>query len=141
VDRIIMHVDMDAFFAAVEVLDNPRLKGKPVMVGGTSERGVVATCSYEARKYGVRSAMPVFMAKSKCPEGIFLPSRYWRYKEISNKIFNIFYQITPLVEPLSIDEAYLDITKLNKDPVELASYIKHRIKTEIGLTISVVMLS
>src|SRR5690242_7702407 len=105
---------MDAFFAAVEVLDNPKLKGKPVIVGGTSDRGVVATCSYEARKYGVHSAMPVFMARAKCPNGIFISTRYWRYKEISNKIFKIFYEITPFVEPLSIDEAYLDITELNK---------------------------
>lgn len=128
---------MDAFFAAVEVLDNPKLKGKPVMVGGTSERGVVATCSYEARKYGVKSAMPVFMAKEKCPSGIFVPARHWRYKEISSKILNIFYEITPYVEPLSIDEAYLDITSLGKDPMVVAGYIKERVKREIGLTLSI----
>jgi DNA polymerase-4 len=132
-----MHVDMDAFFAAVEVIDNPALNGKPVIVGGTSERGVVATCSYEARAYGVRSAMPIYMAKANCPNGIFLPTRYWRYKEISNKIFNIFYQITDLVEGLSIDEAYLDVTDLNKNPVEIAALIKNRVKKETGLTISV----
>lgn len=136
-DNVIMHVDMDAFFASVEVRDNPKLKGKPVIVGGTSERGVVATCSYEARKYGVRSAMPVFMAKAKCPEGIFLPVRYERYKEISNKIFKILYQITPYIEPLSIDEAYLDITHINKLPIDIAKEIKDRIKEETGLNISI----
>lgn len=105
--KIILHVDMDAFFASVEQADNPYLKGKPVIIGGTSERGVVSTCSYEARKFGVHSAMPVFMAKSLCPSGIFLPVRMERYKEVSNKIFNIFKEVTPLIEPLSIDEAFL----------------------------------
>lgn len=132
-----MHVDMDAFFAAVEVIDNPKLKGKPVIVGGTSERGVVATCSYEARAYGIRSAMPIYIAKTKCPNGEYVPTRHWRYKEVSNKIFNIFYQITDLVEPLSIDEAYLDITGVNKDPLEIAAFIKRKVKSETGLTISV----
>jgi DNA polymerase-4 len=132
-----MHVDMDAFFAAVEVVDNPALKGKAVMVGGTSERGVVATCSYEARAYGVRSAMPIYIAKSKCPNGIFLPTRYWRYKQVSNIIFDIFYQVTDLVEPLSIDEAYLDVTSLDKEPIEIAKFIKNKVRTETGLTISV----
>ncbi|WP_139904702.1 DNA polymerase IV [Clostridium thermarum] len=136
-DKVIMHVDMDAFFAAVEVLDNPALRGKPVIVGGTSERGVVATCSYEARAYGVRSAMPIYMAKANCPHGVFLPTRYWRYKEISNKIFDIFYQVTDLVEGLSIDEAYLDITALYKNPIDVAVYIKNKVKRETGLTISV----
>ena len=93
-ERIILHVDMDAFFAAVEQKDNPSLRGKPVIVGGTSERGVVSTCSYEARKYGVHSAMPVFLARSKCPMGIFVPVRHWRYKEISNKDFEIFREVT-----------------------------------------------
>jgi DNA polymerase-4 len=132
-----MHVDMDAFFAAVEVIDNPGLRGKPIIVGGTTERGVVATCSYEARAYGVRSAMPAYIAKSKCPEAIFLPVRYGRYKEVSNKIFNIFYGLTPYVEPLSIDEAYLDITEVDKKPVEIAYYIKDAVRKETGLTISV----
>lgn len=135
--RVIMHVDMDAFFAAVEVMDNPKLKGKPIMVGGTSERGVVATCSYEARKYGVRSAMPVFMAREKCPMGIFLPTRHSRYKEVSNRIFSIFYEITPFVEPLSIDEAFLDLSEVNEDPIKIAALIKQRVKEELGLTLSV----
>jgi DNA polymerase-4 len=137
VDNTIMHVDMDAFFASVEIMDNPKLKGKPVIVGGVTERGVVATCSYEARAFGVRSAMPVYMAKARCPQGVFLPVRYNRYKEISNKIFNIFYEITSYVEPLSIDEAYLDITNTEKDSVDIAKYIKNRVKKETGLTISV----
>lgn len=135
-DRKIIHVDMDAFFASVEIMDNPKLKGKPVVVGGVTERGVVATCSYEARAFGVRSAMPVYMARAKCPEAIFLPVRYGRYKEISNKVFNIFYGITPYVEPLSIDEAYLDITHLDRNPIEVAKFIKQAVKKETGLTIS-----
>lgn len=136
--KIILHVDMDAFFASVEQMDNPKLKGKPVIVGGTSERGVVSTCSYEARKYGVKSAMPVFIAQKLCPQGYFLKVRYYRYKEISNKIFNILREVTPLVEPLSIDEAYLDVTNSNfKNGMEAASYIKNRVYREIGLTLSI----
>lgn len=136
-NRVILHVDMDAFFASVEVVDNPKLKGKPVIVGGNSERGVVATCSYEARKYGVRSAMPIYMSKAQCPNGIYLPTRMYRYKEVSREIFKIFYKITPYVEPLSIDEAYLDITELKKDPVSIARYIKEMVIKTTGLTISV----
>lgn len=137
-DRVILHVDMDAFFASVEQLDNPKLKGKPVIVGGVSERGVVSTCSYEARRYGVHSAMPGFMARNKCPMGIFLPVRYWRYKEISEKIFNIFRDITPIIEPLSIDEAFLDITDTKyKNGYEVALYLKKRVLEEIGLTLSI----
>lgn len=136
-DRVILHVDMDAFFASVEVKDNPSLKGKPVIVGGTSERGVVSTCSYEARAYGVHSAMPLFMAREKCPKGIFLPVRHYRYKEISNKIFDIFAEVTPIIEPLSIDEAYLDISHLKKKPLDVALYIKKRVYRELGLTLSI----
>lgn len=132
-----MHVDMDAFFAAVEMADNKKLRGKPVIIGGNFERGVVSTCSYEARAYGVRSAMPTYMAKAKCPNGIFLPVRYERYKEVSNKIFSIFYEITSYVEPLSIDEAYLDITHAAKNPLDIVRLIKSRVKEETGLTISV----
>jgi DNA polymerase-4 len=137
VDKVIMHVDMDAFFASVEVMDNRSLRGKPVVVGGISERGVVATCSYEARAFGVRSAMPIYMAKAKCPNGIFLPVRHERYREISNKVFNIFNEITPLIEPLSIDEAYLDLTHVNKDSIYIARFIKNKIKKETGLNISI----
>lgn len=132
-----MHVDMDAFFASVEVHDNPKLKGKPVIVGGTSERGVVSTCSYEARKYGVKSAMPVYMAKSKCPNGIFLPPRIGRYKEVSKEIFSILRSVTPYVEPLSIDEAYLDITDYTKNPVSTSKFIKDTVMKKTGLTLSV----
>lgn len=136
--RIILHVDMDAFFASVEQLDNPHLKGKPVIVGGVSERGVVSTCSYEARKFGVKSAMPVFMAQRLCPKGYFVRVRYHRYKEISNKIFAIFREVTQLVEPLSIDEAYLDVTNSRfTSGMEAAIYIKNRVFKEIGLTLSI----
>lgn len=137
-NRTILHVDMDAFFASVEQLDQPYLRGKPVIVGGVSERGVVCTCSYEARKYGVHSAMPGFMARNKCPMGIFVPVRYWRYKEISDKIFSIFREITPIVETLSIDEAFLDLTGTEyEDGRKTAIYIKERVFKEIGLTLSI----
>lgn len=136
-ERKILHVDMDAFFASVEVLDNPKLKGKPVIVGGTTKRGVVATCSYEARNFGVKSAMPIFMAKELCPSAIFLPTRFYRYREISKKIFDIFYKFTPFVEPVSIDEAFLDITKNRENPIIIAEKIKYEVKNEVGLTLSV----
>ncbi|QGU94637.1 DNA polymerase IV [Clostridium bovifaecis] len=136
-EKVIMHVDMDAFFASVEIIDNPKLKGKPVIVGGTSERGVVATCSYEARKYGVRSAMPIYIAKTKCPHGIFIPTRMSRYKEASSEIFKVFSKLTPYVEPISIDEAYLDITESQRAPLELAKYIKDEVRKNTGLTLSV----
>jgi DNA polymerase IV len=136
-ERVILHVDMDAFFAAVEVADNPSLKKKPVIVGGISERGVVATCSYEARKYGVKSAMPTYIAKARCPQGIFIFPRHYRYEEVSRKVFNILYSITDKVEPVSIDEAYLDITDLKFSPKDIAVKIKTTVKKNLGLTISV----
>ncbi len=109
--RWILHVDMDAFFAAVEILDHPHLAGKPVIVGGTPQgRGVVSTASYEARRYGVHSAMPATEAVRRCPHGVFLRPRLSRYSEMSRQVFSIFRQVTPLVEPLSIDEAFLDVT-------------------------------
>ena len=114
---------MDAFYPAVEVLDNPGLKGKPVIVGGGRERGVVSSASYEARKFGVHSAQPMATAMRLCPEGIFLPARMARYKEVSEQVFEIFYRFTPLVEPLSIDEAFLDVTgstRLFGEPIEIA---------------------
>lgn len=132
-----MHIDMDAFFASVEVMDNPRLKGQPIIVGGTSQRGVVATCSYEARKYGVRSAMPVFKDRELCPNGIFLPTRHYRYSEVSKYIFSIYNEVTPYVEPLSIDEAYLDISHLKENPIDIAKYIKDKIYRTTSLTLSV----
>ncbi|WP_238902540.1 DNA polymerase IV [Clostridium sp. YIM B02506] len=135
-NKKIIHVDMDAFFASVEVMDNPKLKGKPVIVGGTSERGVVATCSYEARAFGVHSAMPLFMAKEKCPHGVYLPVRYGRYKEISRRVFSILEEITSIIEPVSIDEAYLDVTNSKLTAMEAALYIKKAIRRELGITIS-----
>jgi len=131
---------MDAFFAAVEVLDDSSLKGKPVIVGGLSNRGVVSTASYEARRFGIHSAMPIFKAKEKCPQGIFLPVKMERYKKVSKKIMDILKDFTPLVEPVSIDEAYLDITgteDLLGSPEEIAMQIKDRIGKETGLSCSI----
>ncbi len=130
---------MDAFFASVEQLDNPNLRGKPVAVGGNAERGVVAAASYEARQFGVRSAMSSVLAKRKCPELIFVKSNFKRYKEVSQQIRHIFYEYTHLVEPLSLDEAFLDVT-INKKGIELASdiatQIRQKIFDETGLTCS-----
>jgi DNA polymerase IV len=130
---------MDAFYASVEQLDNPKLRGKPIAVGGSENRGVVAAASYEARKFGVRSAISGVMAKKNCPELIFVTPRFDRYKEISNKIQKIFYEYTDLVEPLSLDEAYLDVTinkKGNPSATLLAQEIRLRILNEVGLTAS-----
>ena len=138
--RWIMHIDMDAFFASVEQLDNPELKGKPLIVGGQSCRGVVSTCSYEARKFGVHSAMPMGEARRLCPHAEFLPARMWRYEEVSREIMRIFHEEAPLVEQLSIDEAFLDVSgmeRLHKDVRNVGWRIKERIKNEIGLTCSV----
>ena len=135
----IIHLDMDAFYPAVEVLDNPELRGKPVIVGGRGNRGVVSSASYEARKYGVHSAQPIATARRLCPNGIFLPVRMARYVDISKKVFEIFCRFTPLVEPLSIDEAFLDVTgsrRLFGSPKEIARKIKTLVKNEIGLTVS-----
>lgn len=134
--RIIIHVDMDAFYASVEQMDNPELKGKPVIVSGEGPRSVVSTCSYEARKYGVHSAMPYFMARQLCPAGIFLPVRHKRYSEVSKAIFDILESITQSVESVSIDEAYLDISMLNKDPIDVVNIIKKRVRDRFGLTLS-----
>jgi DNA polymerase IV len=137
--RKIIHVDMDAFYASVEQMDNPELKGKPLAVGGSEIRGVVSAASYEARKFGVRSAMSGVQAKKNCPELIFVPPRFDRYKEISKKIRTIFHEYTDLVEPLSLDEAYLDVTqnkKGNPSASLLAQEIRKRIFDEVGLTAS-----
>ena len=137
--RKIIHVDMDAFYASVEQLDNPELIGKPLAVGGGEKRDVVSAASYEARKFGVRSAMSGYMAKRNCPDLIFVPPRFDRYKEISQKIRAIFYDYTDLVEPLSLDEAYLDVTvnkKGNPSASLLAKEIRQRIFNELGLTAS-----
>lgn len=138
-NRKIIHVDMDAFYASVEQLDNPELRGKPLAVGGSEHRGVVSAASYEARKFGVRSALSGTLAKKYCPELIFVRPRFDRYKEISNKIRNIFHDYTDLVEPLSLDEAYLDVTvnkKGNPSASLIAQEIRKRIYDEIGLTAS-----
>ncbi len=136
----IIHVDLDAFFASVEQIDNPRLKGKPVIVGGNTRRGVVSAASYEARKFGIHSAQPISKARKLCPQGVFLPVRMKRYKEISDKMFKILSSYTPKIEPLSIDEAFLDVTaceKLFGKPENIAEKIQQRIKKEIGLSCSV----
>ena len=138
-NRKIIHVDMDAFYASVEQMDNPYLRGKPVAVGGGETRGVVAAASYEARKFGVRSAISGYLAKKNCPELIFVKPRFDRYKEISNKIRKIFYEYTDLVEPLSLDEAYLDVTqnkKGNPSATLIAQEIRKCIYNEVGLTAS-----
>ena len=137
--RKIIHVDMDAFYASVEQMDNPELKGKPIAVGGSEIRGVVSAASYEARKFGVRSAISGVLAKKYCPELIFVRPRFDRYKEISRKIHSIFYEYTDLVEPLSLDEAYLDVTqnkKGNPSASLIAQEIRQRIFNEVGLTAS-----
>lgn len=137
--RKIIHIDMDAFYASVEQRDFPELKGKCIAVGGTSERGVVATASYEAREYGVKSAMPSVIAKRKCPKLIFVKPRFEVYKEVSYQIREIFREYTDLIEPLSLDEAYMDVTE-NKMNIAVATTIaleiKDKIKTRTGLTAS-----
>ena len=128
--RKIIHVDMDAFYASVEQLDHPQLRGKPLAVGGSEKRGVVAAASYEARKYGVKSAMNGVLAKQKCPHITFVRPRFNRYKEISAKIREIFFHYTDLVEPLSLDEAYLDVTH-NKRGNPSASMVAQEIRDRI----------
>jgi DNA polymerase-4 len=138
-NRKIIHVDMDAFYASVEQMDNPDLRGKPVAVGGNEIRGVVSAASYEARKFGVRSALSGALAKKYCPELIFVKPRFDRYKEISQKIRKIFYDYTDLVEPLSLDEAYLDVTqnkKGNPSASLIAQEIRLRILNEVGISAS-----
>ncbi len=137
--RQIIHLDMDAFYPSVETLDHPELKGKSVIVGGGPERGVVSSASYEARRFGVHSAQPTAQARRLCPDGIFLPPRMNRYQEVSRKIFDIFRSVTPLVEPLSIDEAFLDVagsTRLFGPPEQIARAIKEEVWKETGLTVS-----
>jgi DNA polymerase-4 len=139
IQRKIIHVDMDAFYASVEQLDNPELKGKPLAVGGSEIRGVVSAASYEARKFGVRSAMSGIQAKRLCPNLIFVSPRFERYKEISKIIRKIFYEYTDLVEPLSLDEAYLDVTKNKKNNTSatlIATEIRTKIFQQTGITAS-----
>lgn len=136
-ERKIIHIDMDAFYAAVEQRDNPELRGKPIAVGFDGPRGVVSTASYEARKWGVHSAQSIAQAKKRCPELIIVPCRHEHYAEISQQIHRIFQEYTDLIEPISIDEAFLDVTQ-NKKGIELAvdvaKEIKARIKEATGLT-------
>lgn len=137
--RKIIHIDMDAFYASVEQLDNPELREKPVAVGGSSQRGVVSAASYEARKFGVKSAMSSVIAKRNCPELIFVKPRFERYREISQQIREIFHEYTDLVEPLSLDEAYLDVTenkKGNPSATLIAREIRDKIKEKTGLNAS-----
>lgn len=137
--RQIIHLDMDAFYASVEMLDNPALKGTPVIVGGSSKRGVVSAASYEARTFGIHSAMPMAHAVRLCPNGNFLPVRMARYQEISDRIFSIYHRFTPLVEPLSLDEAFLDVTgsaTLFGEAADLAGKIRKIVFRETGLTVS-----
>lgn len=142
--RIILHIDMDAFFAAIEELDHPEYRGKPVVVGadprGGKGRGVVSTCNYETRKYGIHSAMPISQAYKCCPFAIYVPPRMHRYVECSRKLFSILNEFTPKVEPISIDEAFLDITgciRLLGSPAEIARKIKKCIQDRLQLTASI----
>jgi len=144
--RCILHIDMDAFFAAVEILDNPEYRGKPVVIGADPKsgkgRGVVSTASYEARVFGIHSAMPISQAYRRCPQAIFLPGRPHRYGEISRQVMSILKDFSPTIQQISIDEAFLDITQTAgpmDGPLTVAKKIKQRIKDEIGLTASVGM--
>ena len=137
---IILHMDMDAFFASVEQLDDASLRGRPVVVGGQSNRGVVAAASYEARQFGVHSAMAIFQARQKCPALVIVPPRRKRYAALSRKIMAVLETFSPLVEPLSIDEAFVDISgcgRLHGSPTDIARSVKERIADRVGLTCSV----
>ncbi len=138
--RHIIHADLDAFYAAVEQLDNPDLRGLPVLVGGRPEgRGVVATASYEARKFGVHSAMPMATAVRQCPDGIIVRPRFDRYREMSGQVMDIFRDVTEVIQPVSLDEAYLDVTEaaVDRSPIAIAIDIKERVAADTGLTVSV----
>ena len=137
--RWILHIDMDAYFASIEQRDHPAYRNKPVIIGGLSSRGVVATASYEARVYGIRSAMPMTEARRRCPDGIFLKPDINKYAAVSDQIRHIFEKFSPLVEPLSMDEAFLDVTGMEylyKDATDMARQIKAAIKKELNLTAS-----
>jgi DNA polymerase IV len=139
-DATILHVDLDAFFASVEQLDDPGLRGKPVIVGGLGNRGVVSTASYEARVFGVRSAMPMARARKACPDAVFLTPRMARYLDKSHEVMTVLASISPLVEQLSIDEAFVDVAGARRmlgTPAEIAATIRHRVLDEVGLCLSV----
>ena len=138
--RFILHADMDAFYASIEQRDHPELRGRPVIVGASSPRGVVAAASYEARMFGVRSAMPGFRARALCPEGIFVAPNMARYAEVSEQVHAVFNEFTPEIEPIALDEAFLDITgseRLFGGPLQLATQLKQRVKERTELTVSV----
>src|SRR5947207_9729193 len=140
--RSILHIDMDAFFAAIEQLDNPELRCKPILVGSNDLRGVVTTASYEARPFGCHSAQPMAVAKRLCPQAIIVPTRFSRYREVSQRLFEIFDEFSPLVQPLSIDEAFLDLSGTEAahggaSAVEIARRLKQRVRDELHLTASV----
>src|SRR3990170_2253311 len=138
--RRILHIDMDAFFASVEQKRHPELTGKPIVVGGSGDptkRGVVSTASYEARKFGIHSAMPLRTAYKLCPDAIFLPVDYEEYSKVSEKIKTILAEFTPIIEDVGIDEAFLDITQIDKPPDETAKEIKRRIRDETDLSCSI----
>jgi len=139
-ERVVLHIDMDAFYASVEQLDHPELRGKPVIVGGSSNRGVVSAASYEARKFGVRSAMPIFQAKKRCADGIFVPVRMSRYKQMSDQVMEILEKYSPTVEQVSIDEAFLDLSgleRLHGSSEQIARRIKDEIRSVLSLSCSV----
>jgi DNA polymerase-4 len=136
----VLHVDMDAFFAAVEVLDNPELAGKPLIVGGSGMRGVVASCTYEARAFGVRSAMPSVEARRRCPHAVFVSGRYWRYSEMSEKFHGVLKEFTPFVEGIGLDEAFLDVSgavRLLGLPPAVARSVRRRVREELSMDCSV----
>ncbi len=140
VNRSVLHVDMDAFFASIEQRDRPVLRGLPVLVGGDGPRGVVATASYEARKFGCHSAQPIAVAKRLCPEAVIVRPRGGAYREASEKVFEIFHEFTPLVQPLSVDEAFLDVSgceRLHGPPLQIARAIQQRIAERVALTASI----
>ena len=135
----IIHIDMDCFFAAVEIRDNPKLKNKPVAVGSSESRGVITTCNYIARKFGIKSAMPSVTAKKLCPELIFVPVQIEKYRDISNEILNIYKCYTKIIEPIALDEAYLDVTSskyCEGNPEKMAYQIRKKIHNDFNLTAS-----
>jgi len=136
-ERWIGHLDMDAFFAAVEQLDEPKYRGKPVIVGGLGPRGVVATASYEARRFGVHSAMPMAVARKRCPDGVFVPPRFERYCEISARVREILLHVSPMLETVSLDEAFFDVSEHGAAAVTVALAAKQEVQRETGLTCSV----